>query len=80
MLEQLGTRDRDDEQRAGAQLAGDVLEQVEKLLLRPVDVLEDEHERLGLGELLGPAPCGPAKLLARAVALGRAADAERDGE
>ena len=80
VLEQLGPSDRDDQQRPGAELPRDVLEQVEQLLLGPVDVLEHEHERLHLGELLCPPPGRPAQLLAGAVAVGGAADAERDGE
>ena len=52
---------------ARPELAGDVLQQVEELLLRPVDVLEHEHERLHLCELLRPAPGRPPKLLAGAA-------------
>src|SRR6185436_17039678 len=70
-VEQLGARERDDQERRLANPGGDVLDQLEERLLRPVDVLEDEHERLDAGELVGPLACGPGDLLAAALALDR---------
>ena len=46
-----------------------MLDQLEQRLLAPVHVLEDEHERLRLGELLRPGARGPRDLLLRALAL-----------
>ncbi len=44
----------------------------EQRLLGPVDVLEHEHERLHVRELLGPRARGPQELLALVLALARA--------
>ena len=46
-----------------------MLDQLEERLLAPVDVLEDEHERLRLRELLGPRAGRPRDLLLAALAL-----------
>ena len=48
-----------------AQRAREVLDHVEQRLLGPVHVLEDEHERLRLRELLGPERHGPGQLAGR---------------
>ena len=54
-----------------------MLDQVEQRLLRPLHVLEYEHERLSVRELLGPLQRRPRQLLRRALALGGADDTER---
>ena len=57
-----------------------MLDHVQHALVGPLDVLEDEHERLHLGELLGPAERGPTGLGARGDVLGGAKNAEGDTE
>ena len=58
-----------------------MLDELEQPLVGPVEILEDEHERLRVGELLRPAERRPGDLLAAAVSfLGDAEHAERDGE
>ena len=46
-----------------------MLDEVEQRILGPVDVLEDEHEGLGLRELLRPGARRPRELLAAPLAL-----------
>ena len=79
-VEQVRARDRDDQHRDVAERPGEMLDQVEQRLLRPVHVLEDEDERLQLGELLGPAQRRPGQLRRRVLALGRAEHPERHRE
>ena len=55
----------DDEQRDPLRPVGEVLEEVEKRLVGPVDVLDDEHERPFLGDALEEAPPGRERLLSR---------------
>ena len=57
-----------------------MLDHVEERLLGPVHVLEDEHERLHVRELLRPPERRPLQLLGRPLALCGAEDAERHGE
>ena len=58
-LEQLGPRGRDDEQRHVGHPVDELVEEVEKALVGPVDVLDDDDERALLGETLEePAPRG----------------------
>ena len=76
-VEQLGPREAEDQQRRLAHPAGEVLDQLEQRLLRPVDVLEHEHERLRVGELLRPLARGPRDLLLAALALDRLEHARR---
>ena len=59
---------------------GEVLDQLEQRLLGPVDVLEDEDDRLRLGELLDERAGGPGDLLRRAVALERLEHARGEAE
>ena len=68
-VEQLGPREADDQERRVAHPLGDVLDQLEQRLLGPVDVLEDEHERLRVGQLSRPLAGGPGDLLLAALAL-----------
>ena len=57
-----------------------MLDQVEHRLLRPVDVLEHEHERLQVGELDRPRLRGPRDLGGRALATDRVEHARGEGE
>ena len=79
-LEQVRPRDADDQHRRVAERTGEVLDHFEERLVRPVHVLEDEHERLRLRELLGPQRHRPHQLAGAALVLGGAENAERDGE
>ncbi len=54
-----------------------MLDQIEQRILRPVHVLEHEHERLSVRELLGPLQRRPRQLLRRVLALGGTEDTER---
>ena len=66
-VEQLRSSHADDEQRRVAHPVGDVLDQVEKRRLGPVDVVEDDDERLLLRERLEQPAHGPERLLGRAA-------------
>ena len=55
-VEQLRPRRPDDEQRNAGRPVGEVVDEVEQAVVRPVQVLEDEHERPLLGEPLEVAP------------------------
>ena len=79
-VEQLGPREADDQQRHVLDALGEVLDQVEQRLLGPVDVLEDEHERLRVGELGRPLAGRPGDLLLAPLGLDRLehADGERE--
>src|SRR5205085_6586837 len=68
-VEELRAREAEDEDRRVAHPGGQVLDEVEERVLGPVDVLEDEHERLYLGELLRPGARRPRELLPAALAL-----------
>ncbi len=54
--------------------------ELEQRLLAPVDVLEQEHERLRLGELLGPRARRPGDLLLGPHALDRLEHADGEAE
>ena len=79
-VQQLGARDAEQEQRHLAHPGGEMLDQLEQRLLAPVDVLEQEHERLRLGELLRPRARRPGDLLLRPLALDRLEHADREAE
>ena len=57
-----------------------MLDQLEQRLLGPVDVLEDEHERLRVGELRRPLARRPGDLLLAPLALDRLEHAGREAE
>ena len=78
-VEELGPRQAEHEKRL-ADPGGDALDQLEQRLFRPVDVLEDEHERLGLSHQLGPLAGGPGDLLLAALAVDRLEHAGRQAE
>ena len=67
-VEKLGPSEAEDEQRRPNPV-GHVLDQVEERLLRPVDVLEEEDERLDVGERLHDVACRPRDLLRAPLAL-----------
>ena len=79
VVEQLGAREAELQERRPHPV-GEVLDQVEQRLLRPVDVLEDEDDGLRLGELLDERTRRPGDLLRRAVALERLEHARREPE
>ena len=62
-LEELGAREADDQHRRIVHPVGEMLDEIEERLLRPVHVLEAEHERLRLGERRRPLLRGPGDLL-----------------
>src|SRR5436190_8511843 len=68
-VEQLGARERHEQERRLAHGRGEVLDQLEQRLLAPVHVLEEEHERLSERQLLRPRTSRPRDLLLRALAL-----------
>ena len=65
-VEELGAREADDEHRCVVDAVGEVLDEVEERLLRPVDVLEAEHDGLRLREARRPLVRSPGDLLAAA--------------
>ena len=65
-LEQLGPRGRDDEQRHVLDPVDELVDEVEQLVVGPVQVLEDEHGRPLLGERLDEAAPRGEALVARA--------------
>ena len=69
-----------DQHRRVAERAGQVLDHVEQRLLRPVDVLEDEDERLRVASCSAHAEAAQLSSPARARVLGGAEHAERDRE
>ena len=70
MLEELRAREAEDEERP-ADPVGQVLDQVEQRLLGPVDVLEEEDERLHVGNRLHDLARRPRDLLRAALAFER---------
>ena len=68
-VEELRPREAEDQQRALADPLRKVVDQLEQGLLRPVDVLEDEDERLHVGELVDELARGPRDLGLAALAL-----------
>ena len=69
-VEQLGPGEAEDEKRR-ADPVREVLDQVEKRLLGPVDVLEEENERLDVAERLHDLARRPGDLLRASLALER---------
>ena len=69
LVEQLGPRDADGEDRPGGPL-GELLDQVEQRRLCPVHVLEHEQQRALAGERLEEAADGPRALAGGCRALG----------
>ena len=67
-VEQVRSREAEDQQRR-AHPVGDVLDEVEHRLLGPVDVLEEEDERLHVGKRAHDLAGGPRDLLRAALAL-----------
>ncbi len=63
-VEKLGTCETHDQDRGIVDAIGQMLDEVEERLLRPVDVLEPEHERLCLSEVRRPLVRSPRDLLA----------------
>ena len=68
-VEQLGPGEADEQERRLAHPRGEMLDQLEQRLLGPVDVLEDEHERLDVGELSAHARAAQAISCAAALVL-----------
>jgi hypothetical protein len=56
-VEELGSRDAQKQDRRGARPVDDVLDEVEHRLLRPVEVVDHEHERPLAGALLEERTC-----------------------
>ncbi len=79
-VEQVEAGDADEQHRDRAPGACEVLDDLEEALFGPLHVLEDEDERLRIGELLGPAQGRPGDLCVLADPLGRAEQAECDAE
>ena len=65
LVEQVGSREAEKQDRCVAAPAGDVLEQVEERRLGPVDVLEADDERALARERLEQPPDRPERLFAR---------------
>ena len=79
-VEQLGPGETDDQERPVLHPVGHVLDQLEQRILCPVDVLEDEDERLRLGHELRPLSSGPGDFLLAPLAVDRLEDAARQAE
>ena len=79
-VEQLGAGEAENHQRRVLDALGQVLDQLQQRLLRPVDVLEDEDQRPRVGELGGPLARRPGDLLLAALGLDplEHADGERE--
>ena len=75
-----GRERQQEEKRRLAHPGGEMLDQLEQGLLRPVDVLEDEDERLHGCEAFGPFAHGPRDLLLAALALHRLEHARGEAE
>ena len=69
-VEQLGSGEAEDQDRRPHPV-GDVLDEVEQWRLGPVDVLEEEDERLDVGDPLHDLACRPRDLLRAALAFER---------
>ena len=75
--EQLGPGGADDEQRHAGRPVDQVVDEVEQVVVRPVQVLEHQHERPLLGELLEEAsPRGERLVPHVAAALGAAGETD----
>jgi hypothetical protein len=57
-----------------------MLDELQQRLLAPVDVLEQQHQRLRGRELLGPGADGPGDLLLAALALNGLQHSHREPE
>ena len=68
-VEELRPRQADDQQRCVLDPLGEVLDQLEQRILGPVNVFEDEDQRLGVGKLGGPFVRRPCDLLLAALGL-----------
>ena len=79
-VEQLRPGETDDQQRPVLHPVGHVLDQLEERILGPVDVLEDEDERLRLRHQLPPLARRPRDLLLAALAVDCFEDAARQAE
>ena len=79
-VEQLGTREAEDQERALAHPLREVVDQLEQGLFRPVDVLEDHDQRLDVGELVGELARGPGDLRRAALPFDRLHHAGREPE
>ena len=79
-VEQLGPREADDQQGCVLDPLGEVLDQLEQRLLGPVNVLEDEDQRLCIGQLRRPLAGGPGDLFLAPLGLDplEHADGERE--
>ena len=79
-VEQLRPREADDQQRRVLDALGEVLDQLEQRILGPVDVFEDEDQRLGVGQLGGPFVRRPGDLLLAALGFDPLEHAHGEGE
>ena len=68
-VEEIGPRRAEKEDRHTAGRRGDVLDEVEERRLRPVEVVDDDHERPLRRNCLEEAPKRPGSLLGRTAAL-----------
>jgi hypothetical protein len=76
-LEQFGPRGRDEEQRHATRPLRQVVDEIQEALVRPVEVLEDEHGGPQLRERLEePAPCRE-RLAPAVIRIGNAAEPEQ---
>ncbi len=66
-VEQLGPRGRDHEERHVLDPVGELVDEVEQIVVGPVEVFEHEHRRAPLGERLDEAAPGGEALVARAA-------------
>ena len=78
MLEELRTRDGDDQDRDATAPFDEVVDEVERAGIGPVEVLEHEHDRALGGDPLEERPPRREQLLARH--LGRRVDTQQDEE
>ena len=63
-LRELGPRQRHDEERGGARPLQQVLDEVEQRGVRPLEVLEDQDDRIAVGEPFEEQPPGAEQLVA----------------
>src|SRR5919106_2090073 len=78
-VEQLRSRETQDQERR-AHPVGEVLDEIEQRFLGPVDVLEEEDERLHVAERLHDLPRRPRDLLGASLALERLEHPRREPE
>ena len=79
-VEQLGPGEADDQERRVLDPLGQVLDELEQRILGPVDVLEDEDQRLRGRELGGPLARRPGDLLLAPLRLDPLEHADRERE